>query len=378
MRLARLRGVLIPAVRGSPNDIAHRIPVTLVTGFLGSGKTTLINRAMQSPYFANAMVIINEYGEVGLDHQLVTSSSDAVVVLENGCLCCTVRGDLIATLNELFHARRTGTLPPFGRVIIETSGLAEPSPVLQAFLSEPTLEGLYRVTDVVALVDAINWATTMDEHHEAVHQIALADTIVVTKTDLATDTAAMERMTRDLASINPAAHIVTNNWSDGTAISGFGADATDPERDPIRWLAAERHEARAEAGDDDHHHTHSHGIDSFVLVRQEPLAREELQFLLDGIAQNLGPGLLRVKGLVNIADEPGRPAVIQGAQHLLHNVTWLAKWPDADERTRIVFIVDNIAHARLAEVVSTISRVSGRTFRARDRARAAPSGNASG
>src|SRR6516162_5610313 len=165
----------------------RRIPVTLVTGFLGSGKTSLINAALRSNELAQTVVVVNEFGEVGLDHLLFASSYDSVVVLENGCLCCTVRSDLIGTLNSLYHARQAGEIPAFDTVVIETSGLAEPGPVLQAFLSEPTLDGLYRVASVLTLVDAINWSATSEAHEESVRQVALADQIRITKLDLTGD-----------------------------------------------------------------------------------------------------------------------------------------------------------------------------------------------
>ena len=159
---------------------AVRLPVTLVTGFLGSGKTTMINAALKAPEMSNTVVVVNEFGEVGLDHSLVANSNDAVIVLENGCLCCTVRSDLVSTLNELYQSRLAGRIAAFDHVVIETSGLAEPGPVLQAFLSEPTLDGLYRVASVVTLVDAVNWAETSRNHDEATRQVALADRIRIT------------------------------------------------------------------------------------------------------------------------------------------------------------------------------------------------------
>ncbi len=171
-------------VEKQPVASKGRIPVTLVTGFLGAGKTTLINAALRSAELARTVVVVNEFGEVGLDHQLFASSSDSVVVLENGCLCCTVRSDLVGTLNSLYHARAAGEIPAFDNVVIETSGLAEPGPVLQAFLSEPTLDGLYRVAGVLALVDAVNWSGTSEAHDESVRQVALADRIRVTKLDM--------------------------------------------------------------------------------------------------------------------------------------------------------------------------------------------------
>ena len=296
-----------------------RIPVTLVTGFLGSGKTTLINAALRSQELAKTVVVVNEFGEVGLDHQLFASSSNSVVVLENGCLCCTIRSDLVGTLNSLYHARQAGEIPAFDNVVIETSGLAEPGPVLQAFLSEPTLDGLYRVASVLTLVDAVNWAGTSEAHDESVRQVALADQIRITKLDMVTGDRqnASSRIRLDLRRINPSAGIDEVDWSSAAIaklLSSRGFDATDPQSDPRPWLNFQAHQSAAHdhdgCGDDHSHHDHDHdgghphsshlegrGIENFVLTREAPLTRDEAQFLLDGIAQNLGPGLLRVKGL---------------------------------------------------------------------------------
>src|ERR1700722_10500589 len=375
-------------------DSQSRIPVTLVTGFLGSGKTTLINAALRSPELAKTVVVVNEFGEIGLDHKLFARSSDSVVVLENGCLCCTVRSDLVGTLNSLFYSRQAGEIPFFDNVVIETSGLAEPGPVLQAFLSEPTLDGLYRVASVLTLVDAVNWRDTSGKHDESVRQVALADKIRITKLDLAGGDRdeAEEGICRELRRVNPSAEIGLVDWTSALVaklLTSGGFDAADPKADPRPWLSVEAHLASAEAdacGHDHHGHDHSHhehethsysnhlsdkAIESFVLTREAPLSRDELQFLLDGIAQNLGSGLLRVKGLVNIAEEPGRPAVIQGAQHLLHTMTCLDQWPDSDHRTRVVFITQGIPRANLRDVIDLLDRVSSRTFKARAKGRQA-------
>jgi G3E family GTPase len=363
--------------------------VTLVTGFLGSGKTTFINAALRSPELAKTVVVVNEFGEVGLDHQLFASSSDSVVVLENGCLCCTVRSDLVGTLNSLYRARQASEMPSFDKVVIETSGLAEPGAVLQAFLSEPTLDGLYRIASVVALVDAVNWRGTAEAHDEAVRQVALADQIRITKLDLTDNKeGAASRLLLELRRINPSAEIAEIDWS-STAVSRLltiaGFDTTDPLADPRPWLDLQAYHKAPDEHHDYHHHDHDRdehdhrslahlegrGIENFVLMRETPLTREEVQFLLEGIGQNLGAGLLRVKGLVNVAEEPGRPAVIQGAQHLLHTMTWLDRWPDADQRTRIVFITQGIQRESLKDIIDLLDRVSSRTFRARAKGRQA-------
>jgi G3E family GTPase len=360
-----------------------RTPVTILTGFLGSGKTTLLNRTLRAPDMARTAVIINEFGEVALDHALAAQSDDSVVVLENGCLCCTVRSDLVGTLNDLYYRRRAGKVPFFDNIMIETSGLAEPGPVLQAFLSEPTLDGLYRVANVIALVDAVNGLNTLREHQEAVQQVALADRILVTKRDLVEDPQAHERLTAELRRINPSAVISAADDAQAdlpSLLRSPGFDPRDPNADPRPWLNVD---AYADAHQHDHgpdHHDHDHEghdhahhwrerqIESFCLIREEPLTREAVQFLLDGITQNLGPSLLRVKGLVNVAEEPDRPAVIQGVQHLLHTMTWLPRWPDADRRTRIVFITRGVVRGDLQEMIELLDRMAARTSRARLRA----------
>lgn len=373
----------------SPAEIKGRTPVTLVTGFLGSGKTTFINTALRSPGLAKTLVVVNEFGEVGLDHQLFAASSDSVIVLENGCLCCTVRSDLIGTLNSMYQSRRAGQIPAFDNVVIETSGLADPGPVLQAFLSEPTLDGLYRVASVLTLVDAVNWAGTSRAHEESIRQVALADQIRITKLDMVTGDRqnSASRIRLGLRGINPAAEIAEMNWSPeviARLLLSSGFDTADPQADPRPWLNVQAYQSSPRNDDtygddhDDHEHSHaeSHhlqgkGIENFVLTRETPLTREEAQFLLDGIAQNLGSGLLRVKGLVNIVEEPGRPAVIQGAQHLLHTMTWLDRWPDGDQRTRIVFITQGIPRDSLKDIIDVLDRVSFRTFEARAHGRKA-------
>jgi G3E family GTPase len=360
---------------------ASRIPVTLVTGFLGSGKTTLINAGLKSPDLSKTIVVVNEFGEVGLDHQLYTSSNDAVVVLENGCLCCTVKSDLIATMNSLYHDRARGDLPDFNNVVIETTGLAEPGPVIQAFLSEPTLDGLYRVVNVVTVVDAVNWDATTQKHDEALRQVALADDVLISKLDLKGEDAYHE-LEAQLQAINPAAKISRVDFSSEVVaplLMHQGFDAADSMADPTEWLSIATYEAyilkREEADgikdQDVPQHLAAKGIESFVLTRSHPLTREELQFLLDGIGQNLGSSLLRVKGLINILEEPGKPAVVQGVQHLLHNLTWLEKWPSADQRTRIVFITQGIARESLKDMIELLDRMSKRTFEARERGRLA-------
>lgn len=358
-------------------------PVTILSGFLGSGKTTLLNRALRDPKLARTAVVINEFGEVSLDHALVTQSDDTIMVLENGCLCCTVFGDLIATLNTLWYRREAGEIPRFDHVVIETSGLADPAPVAQAFLSDPTLAGLYRVAQAIVTVDAVNGPGTLDRHSESVRQAALADHLLITKLDLVDPSDRPEReaaLVARLREVNPAARItrIDDPSLDVVALLGDpGVDPTASDRAVRDWLKIEAyehagHEHHGHGEDHDHHgHQHDDGIASFAFIREEPTSKYALQLLLNSLEQNLGPNLLRVKGLVNVREVPDRPAVIQGAQHLLSNISWLERWPDEDRRTKIVFITQNFERAAIEEMIGLLDRVATRTARARERAQTA-------
>jgi G3E family GTPase len=285
-----------------------RTPVTILTGFLGSGKTTLLNRALRHPAMARAVVVINEFGAISIDHALTATSNDRIVVLENGCLCCTVFGDLLKTLNTLYHMREAGEID-FERVLIETSGLAEMSPVIQAFLSDPTLEGLYRVATVIATVDAINADSTFMAHEVAVRQIAMADRILISKLDLVPEAdrlAVRDALVKRLRQFNQVAMI---GAADDQAIDPAEL-MRDPGHDPTKgaeaareWLAASiaGHLERAHGfGHSEHEHMQDTSIASYCLVRAAPVARAALELLLSAVERQLGPSLLRVKGLVNV------------------------------------------------------------------------------
>jgi G3E family GTPase len=357
-------------------------PVTILTGFLGSGKTTLLNRTLRDPAMANTAVVINEFGEVSLDHALAAQSDDTIMVLENGCLCCTVFGDLVTTLNNLYHAREGGEIPRFDHVVIETSGLADPTPLIQAFLSDPTLAGLYRIGTVVATIDAVNGPHTLDEHIESVRQVALADHILIAKLDLIDQAQAKEAeasLTARLRRLTPAAKISRiddPSFNIGGLLRAEGLDPGDAKADVRAWLNATAYEQQDEHAhphdgdhaDHDHHHLHDRDIASFCFMREQPIPREALRLLLDALQQNLGPNLLRVKGIVHVAEEPDRPAVIQGAQQLLHNLTWLERWPDADRRSKIVFITQGFDRAEVEDMIAVLDRVATRTAVARARA----------
>ena len=337
---------------------------------------------MRDPALARTAVVINEFGEISLDHALATTSDDTIVVLENGCLCCTVFGDLVGTLNNLYHRREAGEVPPFDHVVIETSGLADPAPVAQAFLSEPTLAGLYRVGTVIVTVDAVNGPGTLDKprgigppggarrpHPD--HQARSRPPRRARDAKRASPRAFASSIRRRTISRidDPALDVVA-------LLSGAGLDPTESDAAAKEWLnlAAYEHAGHDHDHDHDdhdhhdHHHHHDTDIASFAFIRDEPTSRYALQLLLNALEQNLGPNLLRVKGLVNVAEEPDKPAVIQGAQHLLHNIAWLDRWPDADRRTRIVFITQNIDRATVEEMIGLLDRVATRTAKARERA----------
>jgi G3E family GTPase len=331
----------------------------VLTGFLGAGKTSLLNRLIHDPALAETAVIINELGETGLDHLLVRPVRDNVVLLQSGCLCCTLRGDLVEALESLLRDLDNGRVV-FRRIILETTGLADPAPVLQTAMVHPYLVQRFRLDGVITLVDAVNAAATLDQHIESVKQVAVADRIVLTKTDLLTAAErqhAVARLRARLAALNPAAPILEVAAGEATPQSLMGCGLFDPESkipDVKRWLAAEAYAARAPQEPHDphdphkpHHHGHDRNrhderIRAFTLVADAPIPAASFEMFIDLLRSLHGPKLLRLKGIVKIAEEPASPLVVHGVQHVLHPAVRLPQWPDADQRTRIVLITRDL------------------------------------
>jgi G3E family GTPase len=313
-----------------------RLPVTILTGFLGAGKTTLLKRFLEAPEGSGTAVIINEFGAVGIDDQLVRAASEETVLIGNGCLCCTTRTDLQIALRRLIAERERGLVPHFRQVVIETSGLADPGPLLQTFATDRALGGEFAVEVVVAVVDAVTAPATLPWSAEARKQVILADRLVVTKTDLAAADA-VGGLRRRLGALNPRAPI-------DQAVSG----ALDPRRlvEPAEATGAPRRGFIAEA-------EHSDGIRSFVLTEKAPIAWPHFAQAMETLTALRGADLLRVKGLINVAGCRG-PVVVQVVQHLAHPPVELDAWPGADRTSRVVFITRNIAEAPVRDLFAAV------------------------
>ena len=306
------------------------LPTTLLTGFLGSGKTTLLRRALVSPQLADTAVIINEIGEIAIDHHLVDFVEGNVLELPGGCLCCAVREDLARTLRSLLERRDAGEIRRFRRIVIETTGLADPAPILFTLGADPMLDQCLRLAGIITLVDAVQGAETLDRFAEAGRQAALADTLAITKTDLAP---LGPDLVRRLDRINDRAErILAAEVPDaGAVLFGTAPRATAPVMltEPVA--------------------AHTHGIDAFGLVFDGAISRLDFARALGGLAGARGSDLLRVKGIVRFADRPERPAVVQAAQHALFAPEWLDDWPDEDRRSRLVFVVHEIPRAAILD-----------------------------
>ncbi|MEQ8506522.1 MAG: GTP-binding protein [Rhodospirillales bacterium] len=340
--------------------IAKTIPVTVLTGFLGAGKTTLLNKLLSHPDMGEAAVLINEFGEIGLDHLLVKETREDTVLLNSGCLCCTVRGDLVNAMRELFWQRFDKKIPWFKRMVIETTGLADPAPIIHTLMTDPTVGPRYRLDGIVTVVDAVNGPATLDAQPEAVKQAAVADRIVLAKADLATPEQLAAIRDR-LSALNPSAPVLDASTDFGPR-DLFDAGLFSADRkiaDVAGWLREEAfaqdhaehnhtHDHDHDHDDGGHHHEHHHDanrhdarISSFCMTIDDPIPWDGFVTWIEMLITTQGENLLRIKGILNIEGE-SNPVAVHGVQHLFHPPVGLPEWPDDDHRSKLVFITRDI------------------------------------
>jgi G3E family GTPase len=324
---------------------ADAIPVSVLTGFLGSGKTTMLRHLLRQPEFSRTAVIINEFGEIGLDHELIEASEDSFIELMTGCLCCKVRSDLAQTLEDLLRRRDDGRCAPFERIVIETSGLADPAPILQTLMTDTSAAGRLVLGGVVTTVDAANGFRTIENEAISRKQIAIADRLVLTKLDMAA--ASQEKLRHRLETLNASAPVVAADHGRVDPKLIFDAGLYDPKTksaDVLSWLAKDSSEPSS----------HDADIQAHAIVRNKPIGAVTLTLFLEALAEHCGAELLRLKGIVCLAESPDRPAVVHGVQHVFHAPVWLDRWPSDDRSSRMVFITRRIPRRWLEVLLEAI------------------------
>jgi G3E family GTPase len=338
------------------DPFAGKIPVTIITGFLGSGKTTLLNHLLAQPALARSAVIVNEYGEQGIDHDLLRFAQEKVLLLENGCVCCALRGDLQQTLRDLFLAQRQGEIGSFERVLLETTGLADPAPVLQTLLTDTMLLGQFRLNGVVTCVDAYHASGNFKSHPEARKQAVLADRLIITKSDQV-DAECLLELRASLSRLAPLAlvGVALHGAIDASFVTDIGLQDARADLARIdRWLGVTQ--PAVDGGVDPHHH-HGAAIQTFALRFERPFSVRAFEQSIEVLTGLRGPDLLRVKGLVNIEEELG-PMVVQGVQHLFHPPVALSGWPGPDHASRLVFITRGISREVVASLFDAVIAIA--------------------
>ena len=323
--------------------LASPVPTTVITGFLGSGKTTLLNALLRHPQMAHTAVLVNEFGEIGIDHFLIETLDEDVVLLNAGCLCCTIRNDLVGALASLSERRAAGTIPDFRRVAIETTGLADPAPILHTLLDHESVRDRYCVDGIVTTVDAVNGALQLTQQVECVKQIAVADRVVLTKTDIG-EPSATDALRARIAGINPGASIIeaVHGAVEPSRLLDAGPfDRSARSPDVESWLneAAHEHAHDAERAHDPNRHDDR--IRSFCLSADEPLEMHRFVEWIETLIAAHGDRLLRLKGVLNVLGSDA-PVVVHGVQHVFHPLVQMPAWPDADRRSRIVIIARDL------------------------------------
>jgi len=343
--------------------IASHLPIAVITGFLGSGKTTLLNKLVQHPALKNSAIIINEFGAISIDHFLVNSATEDIVIMDNGCLCCTIKGDLVKTLQTLFIKRACNQIPEFDRVIIETTGLADPAPIIHTLLDDPMLQTYYRLDSVITTVDCVYGLAQLDDHYETIKQAAVADRLILTKSDLV-EPIEIAALKQRLQQLNPAALLLTSIEGEIEQVADlFNSGLYNPNTKSIdvqQWLKAEVysntnnqiiHFLKPQKADQ---MRYDQSIQSFCIEYHEPLSWTVLNRWFQQLTALRGRDLLRIKGIVNTI-ESDLPIIVQGVQHIFQPPTTLPAWPTADRKSQLVFITRNIEKKVLERMLDIIA-----------------------